>query len=89
MKTALSAASRIRLEKAARDNGFDRELPRQGDWLGYASTQATNPLPDGACAARAVTDCRGRPRRSAWSSSVSARTSIGKDCSTTGRVGAR
>ena len=29
-----------RLEKAAVDNGFDRELPRQADWLGFASTQA-------------------------------------------------
>ena len=28
-----------RLEKAAVDNGFDRELPRQSDWLGFASTQ--------------------------------------------------
>ncbi|MBI5500471.1 MAG: HNH endonuclease [Deltaproteobacteria bacterium] len=27
------------LEKAAVDNGFDRELPQQGDWLGFASTQ--------------------------------------------------
>ncbi|MBI5488633.1 MAG: HNH endonuclease [Deltaproteobacteria bacterium] len=26
------------LEKVAVDNGFDRELPRQGDWLGFAST---------------------------------------------------
>ena len=28
-----------RLEKAAVDNGFDRELPRQGNWFGFASTQ--------------------------------------------------
>ena len=29
-----------RLEKAATDNGFDRELPRDGDWLVFASTQS-------------------------------------------------
>ena len=29
-----------RLEKTAVDNGFDRELPRQDDWLAFASTQA-------------------------------------------------
>ncbi|MBI4953990.1 MAG: HNH endonuclease [Myxococcales bacterium] len=29
-----------RLEKAARDNGFDQELPREEGWLGFASTQA-------------------------------------------------
>ena len=28
------------LEKAALDNGFDQELPRQADWLGFASTRA-------------------------------------------------
>jgi putative restriction endonuclease len=28
-----------RLEKAAVDNGFDQELPQEGDWLGFASTQ--------------------------------------------------
>src|SRR4051812_37743078 len=28
------------MEKAALDNGFDQELPRQADWLGYASTRA-------------------------------------------------
>lgn len=33
-------ATVTRLEKAAGDNGFDRELPRQGDWLAYASTHA-------------------------------------------------
>jgi hypothetical protein len=27
-----------RLEKAAADNGFDRELPREGPWLAFAST---------------------------------------------------
>lgn len=36
----LAPATLTRLEKAAFDNGFDRELPRQGDWLGFASTQA-------------------------------------------------
>ncbi len=29
-----------RLEKAATDNGFDLELPREGEWLGFASTHA-------------------------------------------------
>lgn len=28
------------LDKSAVDNGFDRELPREGNWLAYASTQA-------------------------------------------------
>jgi hypothetical protein len=28
------------LEKSAVDNGFDRELPRSGDWLAFASTHA-------------------------------------------------
>jgi hypothetical protein len=35
-----AAATITRLEKAAVDNGFDRELPHQGDWLAYASTHA-------------------------------------------------
>ena len=35
----MTPAGITRLEKAAIDNGFDRELPRQGDWLGFASTQ--------------------------------------------------
>src|SRR5262245_15160827 len=39
MTTPLSPATAARLEKAAFDNGFDRELPRQGNWLGFASTQ--------------------------------------------------
>src|SRR5262245_5184169 len=39
MTTALSPVIASRLEKAAVDNGFDRELPREGDWLGFASTQ--------------------------------------------------
>jgi len=36
----LSAPILTRLEKAAIDNGFDRELPRQADWLGFASSHA-------------------------------------------------
>jgi uncharacterized protein (DUF3820 family) len=36
---ALSPVIVSRLEKAAVDNGFDRELPGEGDWLGFASTQ--------------------------------------------------
>ncbi len=36
----LSPVTLTRLEKAAADNGFDRELARQGDWLGFSSTQA-------------------------------------------------
>lgn len=36
----LSAATLTRLEKAAVDNGFDRELPADGAWVSYASTQA-------------------------------------------------
>lgn len=40
MTSFLSAAVAIRLEKTAIDNGFDKELPRQGDWLAFASTQA-------------------------------------------------
>lgn len=39
MTTALSPVIASRLEKAAVDNGFDQELPRDGDWLGFASTQ--------------------------------------------------
>jgi hypothetical protein len=39
MTTALSPVIASRLEKAAVDNGFDQELPREGDWLGFASTQ--------------------------------------------------
>lgn len=37
---ALHPATITRLEKLAADNGFDRELPRQGPWIGFASTQA-------------------------------------------------
>jgi putative restriction endonuclease len=36
----LSAATLTRLEKAAVDNGFDCELPADGAWVSYASTQA-------------------------------------------------
>jgi putative restriction endonuclease len=36
---ALTPATTTRLEKAAVDNGFDQELPRDGNWLGFASTQ--------------------------------------------------
>lgn len=36
----LSPATVTRLEKVALDNGFDQELPREGEWLGFASTQA-------------------------------------------------
>lgn len=39
MPTPLSAVLASRLEKAAADNGFDRELPPDGHWLRYASTQ--------------------------------------------------
>ena len=39
MTTHLSAATVTRLEKAAVDNGFDRELPRVRDWLAFTSTQ--------------------------------------------------
>lgn len=35
----LSPIDRTRLEKAATDNGFDQELPRNDNWLVYASTQ--------------------------------------------------
>lgn len=39
MPTSLPSAIVSRLEKAAVDNGFDRELPAVGDWLAFASTQ--------------------------------------------------
>ncbi len=35
----LSPIIASRLQKAATDNGFDRELERDGDWLVFASTQ--------------------------------------------------
>jgi hypothetical protein len=40
MTALLSPVIVTRLEKAATDNGFDLELSREGDWLGFASTQA-------------------------------------------------
>jgi putative restriction endonuclease len=40
MTEFLSPATITRLEKIAVDNGFDQTLPREGDWLGFASTQA-------------------------------------------------
>jgi hypothetical protein len=39
MPTILPTAIASRLEKAAVDNGFDRELPAVGEWLAFASTQ--------------------------------------------------
>lgn len=41
MTTHLSAATVTRLEKVAVDNGFDRDLPRVGAWLAFASTQTS------------------------------------------------
>ncbi len=41
MSTPISAATATRLEKAAVDNGFDRELPREGGWFVFTSTQAS------------------------------------------------
>lgn len=40
MTGGLSPVIASRLEKAAVDNGFDQELPRDGAWLAFASTQA-------------------------------------------------
>jgi hypothetical protein len=40
MTLPLTPAIATLLEKVAVDNGFDRELPREGNWLAYASTQA-------------------------------------------------
>jgi putative restriction endonuclease len=39
MTADLPAATVTRLEKIATDNGFDRELQRDGNWLRFASTQ--------------------------------------------------
>ena len=39
MTTTLTPVMFTRLEKAAVDNGFDQELPRDGEWLGFSSTQ--------------------------------------------------
>jgi hypothetical protein len=36
----LSPTTITRLEKVAVDNGFDQELSSEGNWLGFASTQA-------------------------------------------------
>lgn len=35
----ISPVIESRIEKAAVDNGFDQELPREGGWLSFASTQ--------------------------------------------------
>ena len=40
MTSPLTPATVTRLEKAAVNNGFDRELPREGDWLAFGSTRA-------------------------------------------------
>jgi putative restriction endonuclease len=40
MSPPLTSVTTTLLEKAAVDNGFDQELPPEGDWLGFASTQA-------------------------------------------------
>lgn len=40
MTIPLAPAIATLLEKVAVDNGFDRDLPRDGSWLAYASTQA-------------------------------------------------
>jgi putative restriction endonuclease len=39
MSAAISSVVASLIDKAAVDNGFDQELPREGDWLGFASTQ--------------------------------------------------
>jgi hypothetical protein len=39
MTSFLSPLVITRLEKGATDNGFDREIKREGDWLVFASTQ--------------------------------------------------
>jgi putative restriction endonuclease len=89
MTVEVSAATLTLLEKLAVDNGFDRELPREREWLAFASTHcplriwlsapgetlfaaalsqsnvaaaldlgaaASSFLPEGAVAARVVTD---------------------------------
>lgn len=40
MPSSLPTAITSRLEKAAVDNGFDRELPAVGEWQAFASTQS-------------------------------------------------
>jgi putative restriction endonuclease len=42
--TSMSSVVASRLEKTATDNGFDQPLPRDGDWLGFASTHAPTRL---------------------------------------------
>jgi len=37
---SIAPAFRTRLEKAAADNGFDLDLPPEGDWIGFASSHA-------------------------------------------------
>ena len=54
MPSPLSSVNASRLEKAAIDNGFDRELPVVGEWLAFASTQSALCIwlgltPGGAC----------------------------------------
>jgi putative restriction endonuclease len=39
MASPLSSVITSRLEKAAVDNGFERELPAVSEWLAFASTQ--------------------------------------------------
>jgi hypothetical protein len=40
MSPPVPPTTRTRLDKAARDNGFDQDLPGDGDWIGFASTKA-------------------------------------------------
>ncbi len=40
MTSCVSPATRTLLEKGAYDNGFDVELARQGNWLGFGSTRS-------------------------------------------------
>lgn len=37
----IATAVRTRLEKAAADNGFDLDLPQDGDWIAFASSHTT------------------------------------------------
>ena len=60
MTGTASPAIATRLEKMAVDNGFDLELPREGAWLGFASTQT--PLRIGS--PRRMTCSARRPCRS-------------------------
>ena len=45
MTMTISPATVTRLEKTAVDDGFDRDLRHEGDWLAFASTQAPLRLP--------------------------------------------